>query len=607
MTTTADLSRCLYVQEGVLRLDIPDGVLPAFVIEAFNLACTGQIDRSQALLTETDLAQVDRMIRQRRPGADVVSLVLAMTYQRIGLLKTAGRWYEQVASLCEHPLVYHELGRVYRDLMWYGQAARCEGRALELAPNDEIIRAAYVDSLMGAGRVDEATDLMAARVQAGQADAHEHSCLLFARHYQPQVDRVGLYRALCDWGARHTPLSRARGHHARDLDPDRPLRIGYLSADWRDHSVAHTFEPLLDALDGGRLQIYGYGSVARPDAVTERLAAKFTVYRDILRLDDPAAADLIDRDRVDILVTLAGHTAGHRLQVLACRPAPIQVDMGSISTLGMAQVDYRLTDAVLDPPSSQAFYLEHLVHVPSGYVCYRPPDDAPAVGSLPAARRGVVTFAAMNHRLKMNPYVIALWAAVLHRVPDSRLVMKFPGGEDPLVTEPLLDQFDRAGIARQRLQVLGPARAKQDHWRLLNEVDIALDSYPFNGCVTTLDGLWMGVPTITLAGDTYISHVGHTILTRVGLDVLVAGNPDEYVAKAVALAGRPEALATLRSGLRSHLKASPLCDGRRYVQEMETIFRWMWKRYVRATPGPIPVQSDAGPGRGSEPVPVQRA
>ena len=249
--------------------------------------------------------------------------------------------------------------------------------ALQRSANDPGIQANYALDLIYVGRLQEGITLLQGLVDCGQASESAHSCLLLYLHYLPEVDRRALFEEHRRWGLRHAPMAWARQDHPNDPDPDRPLRIGYLSADFRSHSVAYNFEAALDARDRQAFQLYGYGSVASPDAVTARLASKFDVYRPIWGLDDRGVADLIEQDRIDILVALAGHTAGHRLRVLAYKPAPIQVDSGGLSTTGMAQVDYRLTDHWLDPPSSQPSYLEGLVYLPGGYVCYRPVDDAP--------------------------------------------------------------------------------------------------------------------------------------------------------------------------------------------------------------------------------------
>jgi len=334
----------------------------------------------------------------------------------------------------------------------------------------------------------------------------------------------------------------------------------------------------LDARDQGAVQVFGYGSVAHPDSLTQRLRSKFDAYRDVVGLDDRAVAALVERDRIDILVAVAGHTMGNRVRVLAYKPAPIQVDMGSTATLGMGQVDYRLTDAILDPPEFADTCVEELVYLPGGYVSYRPSESAPAVGSLPETRNGYVTFGSFNGSQKIHPVLVSLWSRVLKAVEGSRLVMKLTGGDDPALAGHLLRLFEDAGVHRDRIRIHGWLSLAR-HLELYNQVDLALDTYPFNGCTTTLEGLWMGVPIVSLAGQTLTSRVGLSILSRVGLKHLAVSTVDEYVQRAVVLAENPTILAKIRSSLRPRMACSPVCDAQRYAREVEAAYRWMWRKW----------------------------
>ncbi len=576
--TRVALSQCLIAEGGQMRLDIPDGLLPSFLIEAFNAAQVPDLARAQCLLSDANLARARSLADGGADGADVIRLVTAMTLQRMGWLKRALEWYQQIAE--PHALVLNEMAVVYKHLGRVSQASQCQQEAMLLAPEDPGLWVNLGVDLMLTGRCEEGLELMRQAVDRCPENGRLHSAMLSMMPYAPGMDRRTLFEEHCRWGRRHTPVSRARTHHDHDADPDRRLRVGYLSPDLHDHSVTYTFEPLLDGHDHGEFEIHGYGNVARPDDVTLRLCGKFDQYHNIHGLDDRAVVAQIDRDRIDILVTMAGHTGGNRLTVLGYKPAPLLMDMGSLATLGIQQVDVRLTDPILDPAEDQQYYLEDLEYIPGGVISYRPPDWAPPVGPLPALRNGFVTFGSFNCPQKIPPMLVSLWSVVLRSVQGSRLLMKYSGGDDPSLAEHFLELFEKEGIGRDRIRTVGWLASKE-HLDPYHQVDIALDTYPFNGCITTLEGLWMGVPVVTLAGTPYMSRAGWTILHHLGLDPLVAHSADEYAAKTEALAGNLDGLSRIRGALRDRMTASPLCDARRFAREVEAVYRRRWRQWCQ--------------------------
>jgi len=596
----SELDRCLCWREGQVQLNIPDGVLPSFLIEAYNCTCTQDHERARALLSEAHLVAVEQFAGQQPDGIAVVFLVLGMVYQRLGLLRTASQWYERTLAVQPHALVYAELASLHQQRLLYAQALDAFEKALALAPDLAHLRERYSDYLVMTGRVQEAVDHLQRRVDNNTIDARAHSSLLICLHYLAQISPSELAAAHRLWGRKHAPPSPLPAGRDSDLDPDRPLRIGFLSADFRQHSVAYTFEALLDGRDPAGMQLWGYGSVASPDHVTERLKRKFDHYRSILELNDRAVAERIAADRIDILVALAGHTSGNRLGVMAFQPAPVQVDWGSLASLGMEQVTYRLSDPCLDPPETRRNYVEELVYLPGGFVCYRPAEDMPAIGPAPVLRNGYVTFGSLNSLLKINDDTLTLWAQVLQAVPASRLLLKFPGSHDPRLADEVRTRFQEKGIEAERLIIAGYCRSMPDHWQHYHAVDIALDTYPFNGCVTSLEGLWMGVPLISLAGRRYTSRTGLSILTSLELDFFCAHTPTEYVAKARALAGQVPSLAKLRASLRERMQASALCDGQRYARELVAAFRGIWQRHCQNETGLSTDAASMGAHPGSE-------
>lgn len=347
------------------------------------------------------------------------------------------------------------------------------------------------------------------------------------------------------------------------------------------HATAYTFAPLLEAHDRDVVELYGYGSVSRPDGYSKHLQEKFDVYRDIRNASDEEAANLIEQDRIDILVAIGGHIGGNRLLVPARKPAPVQVDYGGLNTTGMEQVDYRITDESLDPPELRQFYTEESICLPGGIYCYKPPDFAPPLAPPAAKQNGYVTFGSFSNNLKINRRVLALWAEVLKANAGAVLLMKFKEGDDPIMREYYLSRFGELGVDPKRIRIVG-WKSPADHMRLYGQIDIALDTFPFNGCMTTLEGLWMGVPTISLVGNgMWLSRSGLSILSRLGLEFFAASNPQEYVAKATALAQNLDGLERIHNTLRQRMAASTLCDASRFARETEEAYRKMWRRWCQ--------------------------
>jgi predicted O-linked N-acetylglucosamine transferase (SPINDLY family) len=326
--------------------------------------------------------------------------------------------------------------------------------------------------------------------------------------------------------------------------------------------------------------VYGYGHVACPDVQTHRLAGKADGYRGVYGWPHTRIAECIRGDQIDILLVVGGHVGDNGLQVCIHQAAPIQVDFQGIGTTGLEQVHYRLTDDQIDPPDSLRFYVEESLYLPGGLPCLRPPESSPWVSPLPASHNGYVTFGAFNSHVKITEPVLDAWATLLRAVPGSRLLLKFHSGSDPTLRRLCLDGLGRRGVTEDRVEIWG-RMAYMEYMDLYSRVDVALDTHPFNGCITTLEGLWMGVPLVTLTGDTFVSRMGRSILCRVGLEALSCTTVPEYVAKARALASQTDALAAIRSSLRERLLASPLCSPRRIGAELESAFRTMWDRWCR--------------------------
>jgi predicted O-linked N-acetylglucosamine transferase (SPINDLY family) len=375
------------------------------------------------------------------------------------------------------------------------------------------------------------------------------------------------------------PLATLVQPHPHDRSPERRLKIGYVSSDFRQHSVAWFIEPVLAHHDRERFEIFCYANLFQEDAVTERLKAHADHWRKIYGLPDELAAQQIRADQIDILVDLNGHTAENRLLVFARKPAPVQVTwLGYPNTTGLSAMDYRLTDGFADPVGmTEPFHSETLIRLPECFSCYQPPRDAPAVSELPAKEKGYITFGSFNKLTKVTPEVMATWARILQAVPGSRLALQSAGLGEDAMQQMVREAFAGLGITPERLELHGHDRSQKTHLERYRNIDIGLDPFPYNGTTTTCDALWMGVPVVTLAGKVHAGRVGVSQMSNLGLTELIGQTPEEYVAIATRLATDRERLGALRKELRSRMTASPLMDAPRFTTNLEQAYRGMWK------------------------------
>jgi protein O-GlcNAc transferase len=563
--------------DGRLQYVADVAELPEAVVAARLTLEAGLVDVGRKLLTSGAMDKALALLEGRPPRPGPLFL-LGLMYAQVGQALEARSCFERILAQHPHPLVFYELGRLHRETGFPSLATECRRKAVALDPQNTEFCLGLALDLIREGQACEGISLLKRAVAQDPLNADLHSKLLFHLHYVPGVGRQELFDEHRRWGRIHAPPDPAPRGHVRDLDPGRRLRIGYVSTDFRRHAAASTFEGLLDGRDPGAVEVHGYGDVAAPDEVTRRLTGKFDHYRDIHGLDDESVADLIEQDHIDLLVGIASHTEGHRLGIFVRKPTPIQVDYHSINTTGLSQMDYRFTDDLLDPPGSEAYCVETLVRVPQGLLCFIPPSDSPPVSSLPAQRHGSLTFGSFNKCAKINPFVLSLWAEVLVAVPGSHLVLKFAGAEDPGLQARLRGQLQERGVAPDRVRMI-ERRSFREHLGLFSEVDVLLDTFPFNGCMTTLEGLWMGVPTLTLAGEHFVSRMGLSILSNAGLGFFVASSTEGFVQKALALSQGLEALAQIRAALREQVAQGPLCDVRGHARSLEQAYRWMWRRW----------------------------
>lgn len=435
-----------------------------------------------------------------------------------------------------------------------------------------------------AGALDDAIDCFRKALELDPAAASTHGNLAYALSFQsPKPEPI--LEECRRWNKRF-----AAGFHARirtdagkgtrgrvragSGETRRRLKIGYVSPDFRDHCQSLFTIPLLSQHDHESFEISCYSSVKRPDAVTKRIAGYADVWREVRPLDDATLSRVISEDGIDILVDLTMHMAGGRPLVFARKPAPVQIAwLAYPGTTGMSAMDYRLSDPRLDPEGYDSHYREHTLRLADSFWCYDPLTEGPEVSVLPAVERGYLTFGCLNNPCKLTDHTLRLWGGVMRAVPDSRLLLMAPPGRHRLRQ---LKRFEEQSISADRIEFL-QFQPRADYLRSYHQIDLGLDTFPYNGHTTSLDSLWMGVPVVTRVGETSVGRGGLSQLFQLGLLDLSAESDEAFVRIAVALSNDRSRLAELRTGLRSRMQQSALMDAARFARQIEGAYQSAWK------------------------------
>ncbi len=446
-------------------------------------------------------------------------------------------------------------------------------KAMTLAPNERVLKTQLGNMLFAGGRVEEAIAMYREGECLRNGDNRQSSNYLLALNYDPSYSPEQIQAEHISWGRDLEAAAPAPGGYANDTSPNRRLRIGYVSPDFRVHVVGYNLLPLLRKHDHSQFEIYCYSDTERPDEMTDRFRLCADIWRDTAKLSDAELATQVSQDRIDVLVDLVMHAQGTRLVMFVRKPAPIQVTwLAYPGSTGLTRMDYRFTDPVLDPPGqTDHFYTEQSIRLET-FWCYEPHADSPAVGPLPAEKNGYITFGCLNSFIKINNAVLALWREILAAVPNSRLVLVPPKGKTGDWV------MEKLQVAADRLICL-PRISLNRYLEYYNRMDLALDPFPFTGGITTIDSLWMGVPVITLPGPTVVSRGSLSILSNLGLPELAVKSKSDYVALAVALSRDLTRLRELRTGLRGRFEHSVLMDATRFARRMESAYRDMWREW----------------------------
>lgn len=524
------------------------------------------------------------------PGLPNAHFNLGVALSSQGKVHEATQSYQQAVKLKpDHVLALFNLGHALQLTFNLEESRSCYSRVLAIKPTpadpvpanfNATVHHYLANVLKAQGKMKEANVYYRQVLSLDPDNAGARSDMLLALNYDPP-DAELVFEEHMNWGRLHGYAGPAVYQYRQSRDPDRPLRIGYVSPDLYHHAVTFFFEPLLAEHDRSRYVPFCYSASKKTDFVTARLQSLGVQWRNVFAMNDEQLANQVHADQIDILVDLAGHMGENRLPVFSRKAAPIQVSwLGYPNTTGLTSIDYRLTDAIADPHGlTDRFYAEGLVRLPRGFLCYRPPESAPTVGPLPFLANGVITFGSFNNLSKITVDTIESWSSILHAVPRSRLILKNASFTDVPTQQPYYQKFEKHGIARDQLDFRGMHRELTDHQSVYNEIDVALDPFPYNGATTTCESLWMGVPVITLAGDRHAGRVGASIITQLKMTELIADGPDDYIRIAVDLANNTAHLSDMRNSLRSRMAASPLCDAKAFAKDVEEAYHMIWRNW----------------------------
>jgi protein O-GlcNAc transferase len=591
------------IDQAVAVLRTAAGLEPQNPAHAINLAIT--------LCHRRDFADAESILRQTlvlEPNNAEAAFNLANALDGLGRSHEAIQHYRHAVALRPgYADAWNNLGNVYKQCGDFSSAMTAYGAAITARPDyvvalnnlgcllrtlgrsddaERVLRqglevdarhAALYDNLgnvlKDAGELDEAIACFRKALDADPGNAATHSNLAYTMSFLC-LEAAPILDQCVRWNRRFAaPLASSVVVHPREIASGRRLKIGYVSADFRDHCQSLFTVPLLSHHDHSRFEVFCYSSVERPDEYTRRIATHADAWRDARSLSDTELCEMIRADGIDILVDLTMHMAGNRLLVFARKPAPVQIAwLAYPGTTGVGAMTYRLSDPRLDPEGFDSHYSERTLRLPDSFWCYDPLTDVPKVGPLPATERGYLTLGCLNNPCKLTESTLQLWGGVMRAIPDARLMLMAPAGRH---RQRLLRRLAIQDIVEERVDFVG-FRPRADYLNSYHDIDLGLDSFPYNGHTTSLDALWMGVPTVSRVGKTSVGRGGLSQLFQLDLLDLAAETDAAFVEKAVALGSDLPRLAALRRDLRARLEGSPLMDAERFARNIEAAYTEAW-------------------------------
>ena len=500
---------------------------------------------------------------------------LGCAYLHCGQYKNAEVAFDQVIKLRQdHAQALNNRGQARQKLLNFDLAHDDFLKAHQLEKNNPEMLFNLAHNHHEVGEFTQAKALYEQVLALKPDYLDAHSNLLMLANYFDDESVQTTFESHVAWQQRVKQFSKIKPMPVLTRQKSARIKVGYVSADFREHSVAYFLKPLLANHNASKVEVFCYSNNTVIDDMTLALKALAEHWTDVSPLSDKVFAEKVKQDKIDILVDLSGHTSGHRLATFLYKPAPIQVTwLGYPNTSGLSTMDYRLVDAISDPEGlTNSYCSEQLLRLPRGFLCYEGRDSVPYETKPPVLKTTFITFGSFNNLLKVSDIAIQCWAKVLDAVPNSRLLLKSKQLGNPGTLKALSEKFSALGIDTARLDFRAYVDSKHGHLGVYDDVDIALDTFPYNGTTTTFEALWMGVPTVTLAGNRHAARVGASIMMHLGLEDYVAQSIDDYIEIAKAKATDLNALAELRAGLRQQLKQSTLCDGKQFAIDIEAAY-----------------------------------
>jgi len=519
---------------------------------------------------------------EMEPRSCIAHYSAAVLNQAVQQLPAAREHYEQVLKLGAVGVSTYStqlnLGVVCYALRDFEAAIACSRQALSIKPDCAVSYYNIGNAQKEQGKHYEAIASFEKALRIDQDFVAADSNILFCMNYVRDYDALRIYERHIEWAERHAApyIDIAATSAGRIRDSVRTLRVGYVSADFREHPVGFFMEGVLQHHSRDKCEVFCYSNSAQEDVITKRLRTYVPNWRQVSALNDDEVAGLVRSDGIDILVDLSGHTSGNRLLVFARKPAPVQVTwLGYFNTTGLSNMDYLLADKIGIPEPRRQRFTESIWYLPDTMFCFTPPTVDVPVTALPALSNGMITFGCFQNLAKVDDGVLAAWGEIFSALPKARLRMQCKQLGDPVQVELMTERLRSFGITSPRVVLHGPM-PREEYLAAHSEVDLILDTFPYTGCTTTSEALWMGVPTLTMAGDSLYSRQGASLLTAAGLKDWVAESKQDYIDRAVAFAGDLSKLAALRAGLREQVLASPLFDPPRFTHNLEVAFWQMW-------------------------------
>lgn len=512
---------------------------------------------------------------------------LGVVLVRLGIKDDAEDSFRQALVLRpDYAQALNNLGSLYHESNRLTESVKCYRTAIKCQPK-------YTDALYNLGvALTDTGELNDAEVSfqhvLSQQPIHAKAThnLLLLQHYSSNYTNLERFENAREYDRRISAKAVARRNYANPPEPERQLKIGLISGDFRQHSVSCFLESLFSTIDQRNLELVAYANQSIEDETTKRLQSHVTLWRNIENVSDPQLATNIAADAIDILIDLSGHTAHNRLSVFTWKPAPIQVTwLGYSATTGLESMDYILADRWVIPAEDEDQYTETPWRMPDCYLCFTPPDLDIKPAPMPALTNGYITFGSFNNLTKMTDEVVACWSEILDAVPGSKLFLRAKQLGDAGVLEATQSRFANHHIPIERLILKGPSRGRDEVFSDYNKVDIALDPFPYAGTTTSVESLWMGVPVLSKQGDRFVSRVGESILHNLNMTNWIAVNEEDYRNKAIKFSADLHALSLLRSELSDRIQSSPLCNAKKFTKNLEDALRSMWQRWCAKQTG----------------------